>query len=99
MSATMKTGRTAGRITDMTRDSLKPMRQYKGRVPFDYAPALASSDSESKSPHERSSDSRMGAELTVRLGALAANYAEVRRRASSALAFPVVKANAYSLGV
>ncbi|HYM18827.1 MAG TPA: alanine racemase [Micropepsaceae bacterium] len=41
----------------------------------------------------------MGAELTVRLGALAANYGGVKRRASSALAFPVVKANAYGLGV
>ncbi len=41
----------------------------------------------------------MGAELTVRLGALAANYREVRRRAAPALAFPVVKANAYGLGV
>jgi alanine racemase len=32
--------------------------------------------------------------LTVRLGALAANYREVLRRAAPAVAAPVVKANA-----
>jgi alanine racemase len=37
--------------------------------------------------------------LTVRLGALAANYREVLRRAAPAAAAPVVKANAYSMGI
>jgi len=41
----------------------------------------------------------MSAELTVRLGALADNYREVLRRAPGAWAIPVVKANAYSLGI
>jgi alanine racemase len=41
----------------------------------------------------------MGAELTVRLGALADNYREVQRRAPNASAYPVVKANAYGLGL
>jgi alanine racemase len=35
----------------------------------------------------------------VRLGALAANYREVLRRSASAAAAPVVKANAYSMGI
>ena len=39
------------------------------------------------------------AHLTVRLGALAANYREVLRRAAPAAAAPVVKANAYGMGV
>src|ERR1051326_88539 len=37
--------------------------------------------------------------LTVRLGALAANYREVLRRAAPAAAAPVVKANAYGMGI
>ena len=37
--------------------------------------------------------------LTVRLGALAANYREVIRRAAPAAAAPVVKANAYGMGI
>src|SRR5262249_37893004 len=41
----------------------------------------------------------MGAELTVRLGALVANYREAASRAAPALAAPVVKANAYGLGI
>ena len=40
-----------------------------------------------------------GAQLTVRLGALAANYRELVRRASPAAVAPVVKANAYGLGM
>jgi alanine racemase len=39
------------------------------------------------------------AQLTVRLGAVAANYREVRRRAASALVAPVVKADAYRTGM
>jgi alanine racemase len=39
------------------------------------------------------------AHLTVRLGSLAANYREVLRRAAPAAAAPVVKANAYGMGV
>lgn len=39
------------------------------------------------------------AHLTVRLGALAANYREVLRRAAPAAAAPVVKANAYGMGI
>ena len=39
------------------------------------------------------------AQLTVRLGALAANYREVLRRASPAAVAPVVKANAYGMGL
>ena len=39
------------------------------------------------------------ARLTVRLGALAANYREARRRAGTAAAAPVVKANAYGMGL
>jgi alanine racemase len=39
------------------------------------------------------------AHLTVRLGSLAANYREVLRRAAPAATAPVVKANAYGMGV
>ena len=39
------------------------------------------------------------AHLTVRLSALAANYREVLRRAAPAKAAPVVKANAYGMGI
>ncbi|HXJ01121.1 MAG TPA: alanine racemase [Micropepsaceae bacterium] len=39
------------------------------------------------------------AHLTVRLGSVAANYREVLRRAPSASAAPVVKANAYGMGL
>jgi alanine racemase len=39
------------------------------------------------------------AHLTVRLGAVAANYREVLRRAGAAAAAPVVKANAYGMGL
>jgi len=39
------------------------------------------------------------AHLTVRLGALAGNYREAQRRAAPAAVAPVVKANAYGLGV
>jgi alanine racemase len=39
------------------------------------------------------------AQLTVRLGALAANYREVLRRAGPAAVAPVVKANAYGMGL
>lgn len=38
-------------------------------------------------------------QLTVRLGSIAANYREVLRRAAPALAAPVIKANAYSMGL
>jgi alanine racemase len=38
-------------------------------------------------------------QLTVRLGTLAANYREVLRRAAPAAAAPVVKANAYGMGI
>src|SRR3954469_16695807 len=37
--------------------------------------------------------------LKVRLGALAANYREVLRRAAPASAAPVLKANAYGMGI
>jgi alanine racemase len=39
------------------------------------------------------------AHLTVRLGAVGANYRQVLRRAASASAAPVVKANGYSMGL
>jgi alanine racemase len=39
------------------------------------------------------------AQLTVRLSSLAANYREVVRRAAPATAAPVIKANAYGLGL
>ena len=39
------------------------------------------------------------AHLTVRLGAVAANYREVQRRAAPAAVAPVVKANAYGMGI
>jgi alanine racemase len=39
------------------------------------------------------------AHLTVRLGSLAGNYREVLRRAAPAAAAPVVKANAYGMGL
>jgi alanine racemase len=39
------------------------------------------------------------ARLTVRLGAVAANYREIRRRAGPAIATGVVKADAYGLGM
>ena len=50
---------------------------------------------------ERESDIGAGhsAQLTVRLGALAANHREVRRRAADALIAPVVKADAYRVGM
>jgi alanine racemase len=50
---------------------------------------------------ERESDIETGhsAQLTVRLGALASNYGEVRRRAADALIAPVVKADAYRIGM
>ena len=38
-------------------------------------------------------------QLTVRLGALAANHREVRRRAADALVAPVIKADAYRMGM
>jgi alanine racemase len=52
-----------------------------------------------KSAHESAAPSHGVAELTVRLGAAAANYREVLRRAAPAAAAPVVKANAYGLGL
>ena len=39
------------------------------------------------------------AQLTVRLGALAANYREAKRRAAPAIVAPVVKADAYRVGL
>src|SRR5687768_2656632 len=50
---------------------------------------------------ERESGVGMGhsPQLTVRLGALAANYREVGRRAADALVAPVVKADAYRIGM
>ena len=50
---------------------------------------------------ERESETGTGhsAQLTVRLGALASNYGEVRRRAADALIAPVVKADAYRIGM
>ena len=39
------------------------------------------------------------AQLTVRLGSLAANFRECRRRAAPAAVAPVVKANAYGMGL
>jgi alanine racemase len=53
-----------------------------------------------KSAHEsvHASDHAL-AHLTVRLGAVAANYREVLRRAAPASAAPVVKANAYGMGI
>jgi alanine racemase len=50
---------------------------------------------------ERESEIQAGhsAQLTVRMGALATNYTEVRRRAADALIAPVVKADAYRIGM
>src|SRR5437763_987620 len=45
------------------------------------------------------SPDRTMAQLTVRLGALAANYREVMRHAAPAAVAPVVKANAYGMGL
>ena len=53
----------------------------------------------SKSAHESAAPGHGVAELTVRLGTMAANYREVLRRAASASAAPVVKANAYGMGL
>src|SRR5215475_11383824 len=53
----------------------------------------------SKSTHESGTPAHAQAELTVRLGAAAANYREVLRRVASASAAPVVKANAYGMGL
>src|SRR5262245_46511843 len=49
----------------------------------------------------RESDSGLGtaAQLTVRLGALARNHREIRRRAAGAAVAPVVKADAYRMGM
>lgn len=52
-----------------------------------------------KSAYESAAPSHGVAEVTVRLGAVAANYREVLRRAASAAAAPVVKANAYGMGL
>jgi alanine racemase len=52
-----------------------------------------------KSARESAPPSHGVAELTVRLGAAAANYREVLRRAAPAAAAPVVKANAYGMGL
>ena len=52
-----------------------------------------------KTTHESAAPSHGVAELTVRLGAVAANYREVLRRAAPAAAAPVVKANAYGMGL
>ena len=49
------------------------------------------------SQSERESD--IGPQLTVRLGTLAANHRQVRRRAAGALVAPVVKADAYRMGM
>lgn len=50
-------------------------------------------------PANESPPSLSPTHLTVRLGALAANYREVLRRAAPAAAAPVVKANAYGMGI
>src|SRR5262245_30316438 len=52
------------------------------------------------SKHERESvTSSHSAQLTVRLDALAANYREVKRRAANIAVAPVVKADAYRVGM
>jgi alanine racemase len=50
-------------------------------------------------PESAYASDHAAAHLTVRLGAIAANYREVLRRAASAAAAPVVKANAYGMGI
>ena len=55
--------------------------------------------SEDMSNAEAESRESAQAQLTVRLGALAANYREVLRRAGPAAVAPVVKANAYGMGL
>ena len=58
-----------------------------------FSPAMSESGSQSAGAFSRC------AQLTVRLGALAANYREIKRRAGSALVAPVVKADAYRVGM
>jgi alanine racemase len=55
---------------------------------------MSNTEPESLRPRETAQ-----AKLTVRLGALAANYREVLRRAAPAAVAPVVKANAYGMGL
>lgn len=73
--------------------------------PFDYPrglPFSAAMNPTQTQPilaHVEPIESAPSARLTVRLGALAANYRELIRRASPAAIAPVVKADAYSLGM
>src|SRR5215469_11279098 len=46
-----------------------------------------------------STPAETAAQLTVRLGSIAANFREVLRRAAPAAVAPVVKANAYGMGL
>lgn len=72
-----------------TRDS--PDLTRRGRLSF--SPAM--------SQGKRESDIGAGhtPQLTVRLGTLAANHRQVRRRAAGAMVAPVVKADAYRMGM
>ena len=63
----------------------------RGRLSF--SPAMSQSAGESDSSEVRT------AQLTVRLGALAANHREIRHRAAGASVVPVVKADAYRMGM
>ena len=53
----------------------------------------------SQQPRESDSGSGTSAQLTVRLGALALNHREIRHRAAGAAVAPVVKADAYRMGM
>jgi len=56
-------------------------------------------DHESKRTRFGSIADQAPAHLTVRLGALVANYREAARRAAPAMVAPVVKADAYRVGM
>ena len=53
----------------------------------------------SQQPRESNTGSGTSAQLTVRLGALARNHREIRHRAAGAAVAPVVKADAYRMGM
>jgi alanine racemase len=53
----------------------------------------------SQQARESDSGSQASAQLTVRLGALALNHREIRHRAAGAAVAPVVKADAYRMGL
>jgi alanine racemase len=75
-------------------------RWFAARLPFDWTAALSFSRPMNRSERESLPlAGRSPARLTVRLGAIESNYREVCRRAAPARVAPVVKADAYSLGM